>query len=195
MVPGSFANFPLRLREALARRTPETIEAEGARNAAVAVIVSLESDPALLFVKRLEREADPWSGHAAFPGGFRSHPGESPIQTAERETEEETGLPLASAGSVIGRLDDVYPRSTLLPKVIVSPCVFTVAGLLPVRAVGEIAEALWVPVSEVFSQSNRKPYRLVGPAGEREFDSVHVGGLVIWGLTERILSQIATLFK
>ena len=195
MVPGSDPDFPLRLRDALARRTPEIIAAEGARNAAVAVIVALGADPALLFVKRLEREADPWSGHAAFPGGYRSHPGESPVQTAERETEEETGLPLASAGSVIGQLDDVYPRSTLLPPVVVTPCVFTVPTELTVRPVGEIAEALWVPVSEVFSQSNRRPYRLVLPTGDREFDSIHVGGLVIWGLTERILGQIATLFQ
>jgi 8-oxo-dGTP pyrophosphatase MutT (NUDIX family) len=181
------------LRAALSRREPVTIDEVDARRAAVAVVVAAGPAPALLFVKRLERDADPWSGHAAFPGGFQSHPGETPFETAQRETEEETGLVL-SADSRLGRLDDVYPRSVLLPKVIVTPCVFSVPTQLPVRPVGEIAEALWVPVSEVFSRSNRKPFLLTLPTGDREFESIHVGGLVIWGLTERILQQIVTLF-
>lgn len=179
------------LRAALQDRLPKREEEENGRRASVAVIVTEDADPSILFVKRLERDGDPWSGHVAFPGGFRSGPGESPMQTAQRETEEETGLSLAAGGSFLGSLDDVFPRAVFLPRVIVTPCVFAVPGRLPVRPVGEIAQALWIPAREIFSGSNRKPFEVTLPGGKRELESIHVGGLVIWGLTERILQQLA----
>ena len=188
------ADFAHRLRSALNARTPATIDEPEARRAAVAVVISLDANPSLLFVKREEREADPWSGHAAFPGGFRNSPGERPDETARRETEEETGLRL-DPSELVSTLDDVYPRSVLLPKVVVTPCVYMIPSPRDVRAVGEIAQALWIPVAEVFDEVNRKPYQLVLPTGNRDFDSIHAGGLVIWGLTERILGQIVGLLR
>ena len=190
MVTAETPDFLRRLRAALAERPPKTIAEEDARRASVAVVVTDDAEPAILFVKRLDRAGDPWSGHAAFPGGFQAGSGETPVRTAQREAEEETGLVLAAEGSHLGNLDDVFPRSVLLPRVVVTPCVFSVPGRLPVSAVGEIAHALWIPVREVFSRSNRHPYQLQLADGLREFDSIHVEGLVIWGLTERILQQV-----
>ncbi len=159
----------------------------------MAVVVSARRDPAMLFVKRLERASDPWSGHVAFPGGFRGDPRESPVATAQRETEEETGLPLGKAGTVLGVLDDVFPRSVHLPRVVVTPCVFVVPDRLPVNPTSEIELALWVPVSEVVNPANRRPFTLALPTGPVEFSSIHAGGLIIWGLTERVINQIVSL--
>lgn len=167
------------------------LEEEGARHAAVAVVVTREKDEALLFVKRRERAGDPWSGHIAFPGGHAQE-GEAPATTAERETLEETGLALGRVGRRLGLLDDVYPRSVYLPKIIVTPVVFEVPSRIEVRPSEEIERAVWVQVGDVFDRANRKPFVLSMPAGKREFESIHVAGLVIWGLTERILRQIAT---
>jgi len=185
--PGSL--FLARLTAALGRREPQALKEEGARHAAVAVVVTEEKDAALLFVKRREREGDPWSGHIAFPGGH-AEPGESPVATAQRETLEETGLALGRVGRALGRLDDVYPRSVYLPKIIVTPVAFAVPSRLEVRPSEEIEHALWVRAEEVFDPANRKPFVLDRPAGRREFESIHVAGLIIWGLTERILSQL-----
>jgi ADP-ribose pyrophosphatase YjhB (NUDIX family) len=194
MVTGPIGGFPDRLRSAVASRRPLTIAEPAARRAAVAVVVTEGDDPAMLFVKREVREADPWSGHAAFPGGFRMNESESAAVTAQRETAEETGLVL-EPGELVGMLDDVYPRSVLLPAVVVTPCVFVIPSMREVRPVGEIAEALWIPASVIFDVSNRRPHTLTLPTGPREFDSIHAAGLVIWGLTERILQQIVTLCK
>lgn len=190
MTPGT--GFLARLSDALQRREPVALEEEGARHAAVAVVVTREEDAAMLFVKRRERSGDPWSGHIAFPGGH-AQPGEAPATTAERETLEETGLALGRVGRPLGRLDDVYPRSVYLPKIIVTPVVFAVPSRLEVRPSEEIERAVWVQSRDVFDPANRKPFVLSRPAGKREFESIHVAGLVIWGLTERILSQIATV--
>ena len=184
-------DFVPRLRSALGRRTAATVNEEGAQRASVAVVVTAGPDPALLFVKRREREGDPWSGHAALPGGFRSPTDVSAEATAERETEEETGLALARVGERLGRLDDVFPRSVQLPKVIVSPLVFAVPDRLPVSPSNEIESAIWVPLAQIFDPASRKPFILSRAGIQLEFVSIHASGLVIWGLTERVLSQLA----
>ena len=192
-VTPSASFFADQLRSALGRRVPATLTEEGAQRASVALVVTAGADSALLFVKRQERTGDPWSGHAALPGGFRSPGDATAAATAERETEEETGLPLASAGELIGQLDDQYPRSIHLPKVVVTPFVFVVPGRLPVAASPEVQAALWVPVKRVLDPSSRLPFHLIRAGIQMEFESIHAGGLVIWGLTERILSQLAEI--
>jgi 8-oxo-dGTP pyrophosphatase MutT (NUDIX family) len=186
-------DFLARLAEALARRAPATLDDELAQRAAVAVVVSREEAPAVLFVKRGQRSGDPWSGHVAFPGGFRSAQDDSSSATAIRETEEETGLSLATLGQRLGTLDDVYPRSVRLPRVIITPEVFAVAGRPPVYARAEVEKAVWVPVSEVFDPANRHPFVLHLPESRVTLVSIVVQDLTIWGLTERVLNQIANL--
>ena len=187
-------SFVRRLTAALEGRTPRALDEPGARRAAVAVVFADEPDPSLLLVKRREREGDPWSGHVAFPGGH-AEPGESAVTAAIRETLEETGLALERVARRLGQLDDVYPRSVYLPKIVVTPVVFTVPGRLDAKPSNEIERALWVPVRDLFDAANRKPYVLDRPLGRREFESIHVAGLVVWGLTGRILQQIANLYQ
>lgn len=179
----------------LSRRVIATLSEEDAQRAAVAIVVTATENPSVLLVKRQVRAGDPWSGHAAFPGGFCSPGDADAAATAERETEEETGLPLARAGERLGLLDDVYPRAVFLPKVIVTPCVFAVPMELPVAPSREIERAVWVPVSDLFAPANRHPFVLELPGGPREFDSIHVESLVVWGLTERIIGQFVTLIQ
>lgn len=179
------------LRAALAGHSRQVVDEPDIRRAAVAVVVTREPDSALLFVKRLERPGDPWSGHVAFPGGFASSDDASLVATAARETLEETGLDLAAKGEPLGILDDVFPRSIHLPRVVVTPCVFAVEGRPAVAAGPEVSHAFWVPVSELFDPSNRRPFELRLSDEVRQFNAIVVGGYTIWGLTERALSQFA----
>ena len=117
--------FDNRLRAALAvnleahQRHAQPLE--GRRHAAVAVVL-VDSDPvrhagatvgvaggaALLLCQRasgLRRHAGQW----ALPGG-RIEAGETPIEAALRELDEEIGIRL-NAGTVIGWLDDYPTRS------------------------------------------------------------------------------------
>ena len=74
------------------------------RQAAVAMILA-EGDTELdvCFIRRAEREGDPWSGQVAFPGGRADPVDPTASAVAERETLEEIGLPLLS-GDLIGAL-------------------------------------------------------------------------------------------
>ena len=183
------------LERFLAGRTAVRLDEPGAARAAVAIVVTREAQASILLVKRKERSGDPWSGHAAFPGGYSEKTDDSPESTAERETLEETGLELARQGRRLGRLDDVYPRSIYLPRIIVTPVVFSVPSRLDVRPTDEIDRAVWVEASELFSPANRAPFVLDMPTGKREFPSIRVAGLTVWGLTERILDQIVSIYQ
>lgn len=178
-----------RLGEALAQHEPLRVHDEEARRAAVAVVLAAEPEPAILFVKRQERPGDPWSGQMAFPGGFASdHDGDAEV-TARRETLEETGLDLAHA-RMIGSLDDLNPRTVHLPRIIVTPILFTLKEAVKVTPGPEVAEAVWLSTRELLSPTAKHPYDYQGPAGNLTFDSLVVGGYTIWGLTERILTQL-----
>jgi 8-oxo-dGTP pyrophosphatase MutT (NUDIX family) len=165
----------------------------GARRAAVAVVVSGDAEPALVFIRRRVRAADPWSGQMAFPGGFQAPDREALETTARRETLEETGLDLTRHGRLLGALDDLSPRTPYLPPLIVAPFVFAVPGRVALIPGEEADDALWIPAREIFDPANEASYTLSFPGGTRDFPAIRVEDHLVWGLTERILRQVAGL--
>lgn len=182
-----------RLTRAIEARELRRVSREGAKRAAVAVVIGGDPDPAIAFIRRKVRSGDPWSGQVAFPGGFQASDAESLEGTARRETLEETGLDLARHGRLVGPLDDVSPRTPYLPPLIVAPFVYSVP-VPPLLSAGDEADAaLWIPARQVFDPAHRTAFELPLPAGTRAFPAIQVQDLVIWGLTERILAQVAEL--
>lgn len=182
----------------LAIRPP--VEAEvyaGSKRAAVAALLRIVDDdrPELLFIKRAILERDPWSGHVAFPGGRFDVSDQSLVDTAIRETREEVAIDITRHGHVLGRLDDLAPRSPALPPIIVRPFVAVVPSALPLTvSTGEVASAFWVPVAELRSADAQTHFPLMRDGVESRFPAYGVGGHVVWGLTERIVSQLLPLF-
>ncbi len=153
------------------------------------LLVPAPSGLDLLFIERAAREGDPWSGQIAFPGGRREPTDPDLDTTAIRETLEETAIDLAGAER-LGVLDDLHPRSPLLPPVVVRPFVFALPQRPPDTPSAEVKEAFWVGLHEL-----RAPgvYRevTVRPHGLELVVSAYVlGGRTIWGMTERILTPL-----
>src|SRR6266568_8268212 len=96
--------------------------------AAVAVVLHDGNDGIeALFIHRAVRAGDTWSGQIAFPGG-RREPSDADLRaTAIRETREEIGVDLSN-DERLGVLDDLYPRTPVLPPVVVRPFVFALAA-------------------------------------------------------------------
>lgn len=182
-----------RIRAALANRASAAVppETPGPQLAAVAVLLAPEPESVLL-IRRAEREGDPWSGHMGLPGGRLDPQDPDLLATAMRETVEEVGCAL-SRHSMLGTLDDVWPRSPLPRLIVVRPYVFGLSERPPVSLSGEVAEAFWVPLAEL-----RRPevYRdtVIQLRGEdRVFPAYHLEPGVVWGLTERILTPLLEL--
>jgi 8-oxo-dGTP pyrophosphatase MutT (NUDIX family) len=182
-------DFIGRLSDALVHHRPLRVLDDGARRAAVAVVLAATPETSILFVRRQERAGDPWSGQMAFPGGFASDSDSGIERTAKREALEETGLDLSQT-QPLGLLDDLHPRTVYLPPIIVTPVLFTLRDARTVTPGPEVQEAVWLPVRLLLAPESRQPYDYHGPAGDLVFDSLVVDGYTIWGLTERILTQL-----
>ena len=162
--------------------------------ASVALVVRPgETDLELLLIKRATVASDPWSGHMALPGGRRSPGDSTSIDTAVRETLEEVGIDLASRGSLLGRLDDVQPRSGA-PKIVVSPFVFAVPGAEGVHPNHEVALAVWIPLGHLADRGSATEYLHALSSGSLlRFPAISYQEHVIWGLTHRIITQFLEL--
>ncbi len=179
------------LRRAFAQYSPQMAERyQGAREAAVALVIRPGEELELLLIKRAEHETDPWSGHVALPGGRRAQDDEDLLRTAMRETQEEVGVTLGADGQLIGRLDEVSPRSPRLPPIIIAPFIFAVPmDTTPVIDTREVEAAIWVPFSALRDESAASEILITLEGGSRAFPSLIYGEYVIWGLTHRILTR------
>lgn len=187
-----------RLSQRLASLTPlvEPVGA-GVKQAAVAALVRIVGNPGraeLLFIKRADMERDPWSGHIAFPGGRFEVGDASLADTAMRETREELSLDVARYGRLLGRLDDLAPRSRTLPSIVVRPFVGVVAPNLAILKNHEVASAFWVPVQQLGAAESRGEHVMTVDNAEARFPAYRIDSHVVWGLTERIVAQLLPLF-
>ncbi|HYT81815.1 MAG TPA: CoA pyrophosphatase [Gemmatimonadales bacterium] len=145
-----------------------------------------------LFIHRAERPGDTWSGQIAFPGG-RKEPGDADLRaTALRETQEEIGVDLAGA-EALGVLDDMHPRTPVLPPVVVRPFVFGVVDRPTLTLSAEVQDAFWVSFRALSAPEARREVTIRHRGAARTFPAYVLGNHTIWGMTERILTPLLEL--
>ncbi len=182
------------IRRRFGEHTPRILSDPQCQKAAVAVVLRDGEDrqPEVLFIKRAEHPADPWSGQMAFPGG-RVEPADETLQSAaERETLEEVGLSLQEADR-LGRLDDLEGlrgggRSA---GIVISAFVYHHRSPGALRLNYEVDEGLWVSLSALADPARRVEY--VHPLlGAETYPGILVGDPdrhVVWGLTYRFVEM------
>lgn len=187
------------VRAALARGPTNELSGERVkRRAAVAAVLRPIPRSAggleVLFIKRTEREGDPWSGHMAFPGGRHDERDEDLVRTAVRETREELGLALDDLAEPLGRLDDVPATARGLPTgLVVTPFVWLLREVPAMQPdPSEVAEVHWAPLEPLFrgERDTHIEYPWQGQVLKLpgyEIDGGALGRRVVWGLTHRML--------
>ncbi len=162
--------------------------------AAVSVIVRGRAELDLLLIKRAHHETDPWSGQMALPGGRWERGDDSLLDTAMRETAEETGVDLATDVH-LGRLPNVHPNSPRLPHVTIQPFVFGVSSETRARAASEEVEAVhWVSLRHLRDPATAGEVEIEVEGSPTTFPGLRVDGEVVWGLTYRILRSFLDLY-
>ena len=175
-----------RVAAALKEHRPLVMES-AERRAAVALLLRERGETLqILVIKRAEKANDPWSGHMALPGGGWE-PGDNHVyDTGRRETLEVIGVDL-DEGRLLGRLDDMGPRSAGR-ELVVSTVVVAMNAEPRWLQKQEVAEAFWVPVDRLVNE------RVEIPDFPGEWPAfTYKDRYVIWGLTHRILMQLWAL--
>jgi 8-oxo-dGTP pyrophosphatase MutT (NUDIX family) len=192
-IPFALTGSRARLRERLAQSDPSTELDTSLIWAAVAIILAPDPD-ALLLIRRAERLGDPWSGHMALPGGRREPQDANLLATSIRETTEEVGVEL-SPMELAGSLEDVVPRTPVLPPVAVRPFVFLRDSRPAVRLNPEVTAATWVPVAHLLRPDTHHLVRLEVAGSSRLVQAYQLSDAIVWGMTERILTQLLKLIR
>jgi 8-oxo-dGTP pyrophosphatase MutT (NUDIX family) len=185
----------VKLRTALDAHKAVGGKDDGGRRAAVALIFRAGAGgaPELLFIKRADYPADPWSGQVAFPGGREEQGDANLADTAARETREETGIDLRNNGTVIGTLDDLRPQTIALPAITVRPYVVLLNRVDSLLLSDEVALAFWVPLEQLREAGSWRDTSVFARGIQLSARAFHHQGHVIWGMTERILAQLLAL--
>ncbi len=159
------------------------------RRAAVAAVLSPDAD--LLFIRRADRDGDPWSGHMAFPGG-RVDPVDASVRAAaERETLEEVGLDLSRAGRFLGPLDElVTPVRTGPAAMVITPFVYRLAGPVSLHLNHEVAAVHWFSLRRLAGGQGRGSFQLDWKGQTWTMPCIDLDGVRIWGLTLRMLDDL-----
>jgi 8-oxo-dGTP pyrophosphatase MutT (NUDIX family) len=182
-----------RLRERLAHRQHSSDADPSLIWAAVAVVLTPDPD-SILLIRRADRPGDPWSGHMALPGG-RQEPGDGDlVATAIREIAEEVGIDL-SHQELAGRLEDVVPRTPVLPPIAVRPFVFLPPTRPSLVLNAEVAAYRWVPLDDLLNPAAHHSVRLEVAGQSRAVDAYELEDAIVWGMTERILTDLLQLLR
>jgi 8-oxo-dGTP pyrophosphatase MutT (NUDIX family) len=152
---------------------------EAPRAAVATVLREGTSGVEALFIKRADRDGDPWSGDVAFPGGKREPADVSLLRTALRETQEEVGLQLG-ASSFVARLPDVRAR---MDGYRVAHFVLRLDDrAAELVTSSEVAAALWVPLRVL---AGAEPCTTGS-----SFPALKLGDYVLWGMTYRMVGHL-----
>ena len=158
------------------------------RRAAVAVIAGPHDE--LLFIRRSEREGDPWSGHMAFPGGGEEATDADLRATAARETWEEVGVDLG-AGRFLGALPPLLSPRLLPDKAFgIHPYLWTLPVWPAFSPSEEVASIHPLSLRRIAAGEGRGTFRYKGYGMELDMPCLRLDDTFIWGLTLRILDDL-----
>ncbi len=131
------------------------------------------------------------AGQISFPGGRVEDADLTPENTALRETEEEIGLPRAKI-ELVGRLNE---RKTGTGYRVV-PVVGLVAPPFELTPdPGEVAEVFELPLEFALDPANHKFETRIRGGIEQQFYVLPYENYYIWGLTARLLVNLAEVLK
>ncbi len=157
-----------------------------ARPSAVLIAVADGPGGAEVVLTRRAEHLSSHRGEMSFPGG-RLDAGETPVEAALREANEEVGLDAASV-EVLGELthlNTVVSRSYIVPIVARLPERLMVAATSP-----EVERVLWLPLAELVRVDTYRSERWGRDPTDRVLHFFELDDETVWGATATMLIDL-----
>ena len=166
---------------------PDLQGSEAIEAAVLLPLILRDGEASLLFTRRTETLSR-HSGQVSFPGGRRDPADLTPVETALRETMEETGIDPAFV-TIAGFL----PRYRTGTGFNVLPVVGLLAqGFALAPDPREVAEVFEVPLAFFLDPANRRQESRELRGKLRQIYAYHPGTHYIWGATAAILNDFVS---
>jgi 8-oxo-dGTP pyrophosphatase MutT (NUDIX family) len=159
---------------------------DGARVSAVLVALADGPHGAEVLLTRRAEHLRNHKGEISFPGG-RLDPGETPVDAALREADEEVGLDPAEVVVVgeLSHLNTVVSRSYIVPIVARLPARLELEPASP-----EVERILWVPLGELVRHDTYRVERWGRHPTDRVLYFFELDDETIWGATAAMLVDL-----
>ena len=177
-----------KIRESLTSEiNPNLVNNNETKLASVLIIIFAESPKILMIKKPITMNHH--GGEIAFPGGKISDEDNDLLDTALRETKEETGITVERE-KIIGQLEPVTTLNsgfTILPFV----CILDkIENLMPNSEVDEFLEIPLITFLETLANDSDPEHNSI-----QEMYTFRFEDHLIWGASARMLKQITTKLK
>ena len=163
---------------------PDLVLPEGRKLRPAAVLIGVLNDQVILTKRASTLKHHP--GQIAFPGG-KLEDGETAIQAALREAQEEVGLD----PETVSVLAELPPHETITSYAVTPVLARIERDFDPVVEPGEVAECFRVPLAFLMDPANYAVEGRRWRGMRREFFTVPYGPYYIWGATARMLKSLA----
>jgi 8-oxo-dGTP pyrophosphatase MutT (NUDIX family) len=157
-------------------------------NAAVGLIlIQVQQDFKILFVKRVERLSDPWSGQIAFPGGKKETKDSNLKDTVIRETFEETNIKL-DEDNLIGVLEAI--DSGHFSNIKILPFISLLKGPQIIKLnKKELDNYFWYSYKKILNN------RSLVEINSKKEPAYILGDKIVWGITYKILREFCEIIE
>ncbi|MCW3997612.1 MAG: CoA pyrophosphatase [Candidatus Bathyarchaeota archaeon] len=165
----------------------KTSDQQGA-NAAVGLLLKPgQEDYEILFVKRVERSSDPWSGQIAFPGGKHDPEDKTLKDTVIREIFEETGINLQE-NSFLGVLKATNSKPSRNIRILPFIAILKEGATIKLNE-NELDCYFWIPYKKIVNSKG------VAEFSNRKVPAYILEEEIVWGVTYRILESLEKLLS
>lgn len=165
------------------------VQLEAPRNSAVLIALFDGPRGAEVVLTRRAQHMRNHKGEVSFPGG-RMDPGETAVETALREANEEVLLD-PSTVTIVGELDHL---NTLVSSSQIVPVVGLLPGRPDLRAgTSEVDRILYVPLAELIRSDTYREERWGVGETARSIYFFELDDETVWGATGRMLVQLLCL--
>ena len=177
-----------KIRESLTSKISPVLEENYETKLASVLIIIFDDSPKILMIKK-PITMNHHGGEIAFPGGKISNEDNDLLDTAIRETREETGI-IVEREKILGQLEPVTTLNsgfTILPFV----CILNKIGrLTPNSEVDEFLEIPLQPFLETLANDSDPKHNSI-----QEMYTFTFEDHLVWGASARMLKQITAKLK